>query len=326
MNGVEHEQKKKKTILPIAWGYFLRKCLAFICSLFIIASLTFFLMNWIPGDPFSDEQTLRRDMHESLLQHHGLHRPWWIQYRDYLANVLQGHLGYSFKYPGRSVNSIIGEGFVISAQLGLQAFCTALFLGISLGTLSALHAHLWQDRSILIFTTIGISIPSFILATLLQYSLAIYFPLFPLARWGTFSQTILPSLALSAAPMAFIIRLTRTGVLAVLQTDYIKLARAKGLPLTHWLPKHALRNALLPVLSYLGPLLANVLVGSFVIEKIFSIPGLGQWFVNSVANRDYSMIMGLTLFYSFILLGAVFVVDLLYGVWDPRIRLAARER
>ena len=326
MNDIGHLKENEKTILPFAWGYFVRKSLAFVCSLFIIASLTFFLMKSISGDPFSDEQSLRQDMHQSLLQHHGLHRPWLIQYYDYLVNVLQGHLGYSFKYPGRSVNSIISEGFAISAQLGLQAFCMALFFGISLGTLSALHAHFWQDRTILIFTTIGISIPSFILAALLQYSFAIYFPFFPLARWGTFSQTILPSLALSAASMAFIIRLTRTGLLAVLQTDYIKLARAKGLPLSYWLWKHALRNALLPVLSYLGPLLANVLVGSFVIEKIFSIPGLGQWFVNSVANRDYSMIMGLTLFYSVILLGAVFVVDVLYGVWDPRIRLMARER
>ncbi len=283
-------------------------------------------MKCIPGDPFSEEQTLRHDMHEVLRQQHGLHLPWLTQYRDYLSHLLQGQLGYSIKYPGRSVNSIIQEGFAISAQLGLQAFCMALVLGVCLGTLSALNSHLWQDRLILALTTAGISIPSFILAAFLQYSLAIYFPLFPLARWGTLSQTILPSLALSAAPMAFITRLTRTGLLEVLQSDYIKLARAKGLPLTFWLWRHALRNALLPVLSYLGPLLANILVGSFVIEKIFSIPGLGQWFVHSVANRDYSLIMGLTLFYSLILLVMMFFIDLLYGIWDPRIRILAKER
>jgi oligopeptide transport system permease protein len=301
--------------------YLIRKSLAFLCSLFIIASLTFFLMKLVPGDPFSEEQTLRRDMQESLHQQYGLQRPWIVQYHDYLNNLLHGHLGYSFKYPGRSVTSIIEESFPISARLGLQAFCMALSFGICLGTFAALKPHLWQDRSILILTTAGLSVPSFILATLLQYSLAIYFPIFPLARWGTFAQTILPSLALSAAPMAFIARLTRTGLLEVLQSDYIKLAKAKGLPFKYWLWRHALRNALLPVLSYLGPLLANVLVGSFVIEKIFSIPGLGQWFVNSVSNRDYSLIMGLTLFYSLILLGTVFLVDLLYGIWDPRIRL-----
>lgn len=307
-------------------SYFVRKSLAFICSLFIIASLTFVLMNWIPGDPFGEEQALRSDMHESLRQQYGLHRPWWIQYRDYLTQLSHGELGYSFKYPGRSANSIIKEGFPISAQLGLQAFCMALIFGICFGTLAALKSHLWQDRLVLVLTTMGISIPSFILAALLQYSLAIYFPIFPLARWGTFAQTILPSLALSAAPMAFIARLTKAGLLEVLQTDYIKLARAKGLPLHYWLWQHALRNALLPVLSYLGPLLANVLVGSFIIEKIFSIPGLGQWFVNSVANRDYPLIMGLTLFYSLILLGSVFFIDLLYGIWDPRIRLVKKAQ
>lgn len=282
-------------------------------------------MKLVPGDPFSEEQSLRRDMHESLSKQHGLHRPLLIQYYDYLTHLLKGQLGTSFKYPGRTVNHIIQESFPISAQLGFQAFCMALLFGICFGTLSALNSYLWQDRLILILTTIGISIPSFILAALLQYGLAIYFPLFPLARWGSFAQTILPSLALSAAPMAFIARLTRTGLIEVLQTDYIKLARAKGLPVNYWLWRHALRNALLPVVSYLGPLLANVLVGSFVIEKIFSIPGLGQWFVNSVANRDYSLIMGLTLFYSLILLGAVFLVDLLYGIWDPRIRIMTKD-
>lgn len=301
--------------------YLFRKSLAFFCSLFIIASLTFFLMKLIPGDPFGEEQTLRRDMQEALEKQYGLDRPLVVQYGDYLTHLLKGELGYSFKYPGVSVINVIQEGFPISARLGLQAFCLALFLGIALGTLSALKSNLWEDRSILVLTTLGLSIPSFILAALLQYVLAIYFPIFPIARWGTFAQTILPSLALSAGPLAFIARLTRAGLLEVLKTDYIKLARAKGLPLRYWLWKHALRNALLPVLSYLGPLLANVLVGSFIIEKIFSIPGLGQWLVNSVANRDYALIMGLTLFYSLILLTTVFLVDLIYGYWDPRIRL-----
>lgn len=301
--------------------YWIKKSASFLCSLFMIASLTFFLMKMIPGDPFGEEQTLRRDMQESLEKQYGLNRPLLVQYGDYLIHLVKGQLGYSFKYPGVSVASIIQEAFPISARLGLQAFCLALFLGVSLGTLSALKPHLWEDRFILILTTLGLSIPSFILAALLQYCLAIYFPIFPIARWGTFAQTILPSIALSAAPMAFIARLTRAGLLEVLRTDYIKLARAKGLPFRYWLWQHALRNALLPVLSYLGPLLANVLVGSFIIEKIFSIPGLGQWLVNSVANRDYSLIMGLTLFYSFILLTAVFLVDLIYGFWNPRIRL-----
>lgn len=283
-------------------------------------------MKMAPGDPFSEEQTLRQDMHHALREQYGFDKSWYLQYQDYLINLFKGNLGYSFKYPGRSVNSIIQEGFSVSARLGFQAFCIALLFGISLGTFSALYCHHWQDRWILMLTTAGIAVPSFILAALLQYTLAVYFPIFPLARWGSFSQTILPSLALAATPMAFITRLTRSGLLEVLQTDYIKLAYSKRLPMIHLLWRHALRNALLPVLSYLGPLLANVLVGSFVIEKIFSIPGLGQWFVNSVSNRDYPLIMGLTLFYSFILLGAVFLVDLLYGIWDPRIRLISKEK
>lgn len=303
--------------------YFLKKIAIFFCSLFTIASLTFFLMKFIPGDPFSEEQSLRSDMQESLHSQYGLNRPLFKQYVDYLTHLLKGELGTSFKYPGRSVNHIIQESFPISAWLGLQAFCLALTFGICIGTVSALYSHLWPDRLLLFITSIGISIPSFILAALLQYSLAIYFPLLPLARWGTFEQTILPSIALAATPMAFIARLTREGLQEVLQTDYIQLARAKGLPLRSWLGRHALRNALLPVLTYLGPLFTNILVGSFVIEKIFSIPGLGQWFVNSVANRDYSLIMGLTLFYSLILLSAVFLVDILYGLWDPRIRIAS---
>lgn len=291
----------------------------------MIATLTFFLMKSIPGDPFSEEQSLRKDMHEALQNQYGLNRHWTVQYRGYLDDLLHGNLGVSFKYPGRTINSIIQEGFPISAWLGMQAFLIALIFGVVLGTVAALKPRTWEENLILLSTTCGIAIPSFILAALLQYALAIYFPLFPLARWGSFTQTLLPSFALAAAPMAFITRLTRSGILEVLRTDYIKLARAKGLPAYFWLWKHSLRNALLPVLSYLGPLLANVLVGSFVIEKIFSIPGLGQWFVHSVANRDYPLIMGLTLFYSMILLGAVFLVDLLYGFWDPRIRLIAKE-
>lgn len=305
--------------------YLVRKAFALLVSLFMIATLTFFLMKIVPGDPFSDEQSLRGDMHEALRKQYGMDLSWTAQYGNYLNELLHGKLGYSLKYPGRSVNQIIQESFPVSAWLGLQAFLMALLGGVTLGTFCALRSNRWEERTILILTTCGIAIPSFILAALLQYLFAIYFHLLPLARWGSFSQTILPTLALSAAPMAFITRLTRSELKEVFKTDYIKLVRAKGLPLSLWIWRHALRNALLPVLTYLGPLLANVLVGSFVIEKIFSIPGLGQWFVNSISNRDYSLIMGLTLFYSLILLSAVFLVDLLYGYWDPRIRLIRKE-
>lgn len=305
--------------------YFIEKILTFITSLFLIATLTFFLMKIVPGDPFSEEQTLRSDMQATLEKQYGLNRSWVAQYVDYLWKLLHGNLGTSIKYPERSVHHIIEEGFPISAWLGTQAFFLALIGGVILGSFSAFKSNRWQDFVIFILSTSQMAFPSFILAALLQYILAIAFPIFPLARWGTWNHTILPTLALAATPMAFIIRLTRSSLMEVLQTDYIKLAKAKGLPLSLVFSRHALRHALLPVLSYLGPLFANVLVGSFVVEKIFSIPGLGQWFVNSVANRDYSLIMGLTLFYSFLLLSTVFFVDLLYGVLDPRIRIIPKE-
>lgn len=305
--------------------YFLKKCLALACSLLAIVTLTFFLMMASPGDPFSDEQSLRQDMQSSLQRHYGLDRSWIVQYKDYLINLLHGDLGYSLKYPGRSVTSIIQEGFIISATLGAQAFILASTCGIILGICSTLYSHQWQENLILALTTASISIPSFLLATLLQYLFAIHYHWLPLARWGTFEQTILPTIALALGPIAFITRLTRLGMKEVLQTDYIKLAKAKGLPPLYWLCRHALPNVLLPVLSYLGQLLANILVGSFVVEKLFSIPGLGQWFIHSVGNRDYPLIMGLTIFYSALLLFTVFAVDLLYGLVDPRIRLRTKE-
>ncbi len=274
-----------------------------------------------PGDPFAEEQSLPQEMLRTLNKQHGFDRSLFSQYLDYMFGLFKGDLGFSLKYPDRTIKEIIVEGFTISSQLGLQALLVAFFFGISFGIISAYKPHLWQNQLLLFFSILALSIPSFILATLLQYTLAIRFPFLPVARWGTFSQTILPTLTLAAAPMALIARLIRNELIEIFQTDYIKLAKAKGLPLRKIFLSHALKNACLPVLSYLGPLLANILVGSFIIEKIFSIPGLGQWFVNSIANRDYSLIMGLILFYSFILLTAVFIIDLLYGLVDPRIRI-----
>jgi len=302
--------------------YFVYKAFAWFTALFAIVTLAFFILQAIPGDPFGDEQLLRRDVHQELRAYYGLDQPLLIQYKNYLFQLAHGHLGYSFKYPGRSINQIIGEGLSISARLGIQAFIVALVGGFILGTWAALKVGRWPDRLVLLFTTFGISMPNFILATLLQYVFAIWLQWLPLARWGTFAQTILPTLALSFLPLAFITRLIRSELLEVLQKDYIKLVRAKGLPFSYWIRRHALRNALLPLFGYLAPLLTNILVGSFVIEKIFSIPGLGQWFVNSVTNRDYPLILGITVFYGSLLLTLTFIADLGYGWYDPRIRHA----
>lgn len=300
--------------------HLLKKFLILAASLWVVVTLTFVLIHAIPGDPFTDEQTSSREIIESLSRYYGLDKPLWEQYTIYLNRLLHGDLGVSFKYIGRSANAIISDGFPISLTLGCEALFIALTLGITLGSLSALKRGQWQDQLTMIAAVFGISVPSFIIATLLQYVFAMQLDWFPVARWGSFQQSILPALALAALPTAIIARLTRSSMVEVLQQDYILTARAKGLPTIQIIIRHALRNTLLPVVSYLGPLTANVLTGSFVVEKIFGIPGLGQWFVMSVANRDYSLIMALTIFYSALLMLSVFIVDILYSLLDPRIQ------
>jgi len=289
-------------------------------SLWVIVTLTFFLMRAIPGDPFTQEKALPPEIVQSLRDHYHLDEPLLKQYGHYLMRILHGDLGPSFKYKNRSVNEIIRSGFPISCLLGLEAACLALIFGIALGTLSALKHHKWQDYLAMLLAVMGISVPSFILATCLQYIFAIKLDLLPVARWGTWQQSILPAVSLAALPTAFIARLIRTNLLEVLNKDYIKLAKAKGLSQRLIIWKHALRNAVLPVITYLGFLAVNILTGSFVIEKIFGIPGLGQWFVNSVTNRDYTVIMGLTIFYGLILLTMSFITDVIYAQLDPRMR------
>lgn len=293
-------------------------------ALFIVTSATFFLMKAIPGDPFMQEQAIPKEILDALRKHYHLNDPWYSQYANYLKSVVTWNLGPSFKYKARTVNEIISQGFPVSAVLGLEALFIALGMGVLLGTIAALKQNKWQDYACMTAAVIGLSVPSFLLATFLQYIFAIKLGVLPVARWGTFAQSILPACALAALPMAFIARLTRSSMLEVLRQEYIKTARAKGLVYLRVVIRHCLRNAFLPVLTYLGPLLANILVGSFVVEKIFGIPGLGQWFVMSVTNRDYTVIMGMTVFYSFILLLAVLCVDITYTLLDPRIRIDRR--
>lgn len=289
-------------------------------ALLAIITLTFLLMKILPGDPFNQEQALPKEIHKALRKHYGLDDPWHLQYVNYLKAVATWNLGPSFRYKDQTVNQIIQQGFPISATLGIEAFFLALSTGLLLGTLAALYHRQWQETLILIFSALGISLPSFLLASLLQYYFALKWGWFPIARWGGFIHTILPALALAALPSAFIARLIRTNLIEVLKQDFIRTARTKGLSETRIILAHALPNALLPVVSYLGPLTANILVGSFIVEKIFAIPGLGQWFVNSVLNRDYTMIMGSTVFYSFILLTTLVLVDIAYTILDPRVR------
>lgn len=300
--------------------FFGKKLLYLLLSLFFVVSLTFFLMKIIPGDPFTDEKALPKEIHAALRKHYGFDDPLYQQYIKYVRSAFTWNLGPSLKYRDRTVNDIIWESFPVSAILGLEALMIALTLGIGLGSYTALKLNAWQDQLFLWLASIGISIPSFILATLLQYVFAVKLELFPMARWGSFAQSILPAFSLAIFPIAFIARLVRNNMLEVLKSDYIKTVRSKGLTKTRIMRKHILKNALAPLIPYFGQLTANILLGSFIIEKIFGLPGLGQWFVKSVTNRDYTTIVGITLFYSLILLLFLFLADIIHSLLDPRIK------
>lgn len=297
-----------------------------VISLFLIVSATFFLMRMAPGNPFTSEKQLPPEIQANLNAHYGLDQSWYVQYGEYLAKVAQWDFGPSFKYKARSVNDLISDGFPVSMILGLEAIFIALSIGILLGVIAALKHNKWQDYGAMIIAVMGISVPSFIMATVLQYFLALKLGWFPIARWEGFMYSVLPAIALASSPLAFIARLTRSSMLEVLSNDYIKTAKAKGLSYGVITIKHTIRNAILPVVSYIGPLSAGIITGSFVIEKIFGIPGLGSHFVLSIANRDYTVIMGVTVFYSIILLVSILLVDIAYGLVDPRIKLAGGKK
>jgi oligopeptide transport system permease protein len=289
-------------------------------SLFVIALGTFFLMHSIPGGPFDTERALPKAVEANLRAKFHLDDPLSTQFVDYMNGLVHGDLGPSFQQADRTTNDIIREGFPKSAILGITAFLFAFAVGLPLGLLSALSRRGVTDRSLLIVAVLGVSVPSFILASLLQYLFSFKLGLAPASGWGESPwQIILPALSLAGFPVAFISRLVRTSMLAILDADFIRTARAKGLSAFKVIGKHALRNALLPVVTYAGPLLAALVTGSFVVENIFAIPGLGQFFVISIDNRDYTVIMGVTLFYSTLLIAANLLVDTAYIFLDPRI-------
>lgn len=300
--------------------YLAQKSLILILSVWGVVTVTFFLMHAIPGDPFIGEQLIDEEVLKSLHAYYGLDRPLSVQYLKYLTQLFHGDLGMSMIYHGRSVNRFIADGFPISLHLGFQALLLSVPCGIILGTWAAIKRARWQDHFAMVISTLGVSVPNFVLSSFLQWLFAMQLHWFPVARWGTFDQTILPTLALSALPIAFIARLTRSNMIEVLQQDYIRTAMAKGLPLFRIAIRHGLRNAILPVITYLGPVTVQIMTGSFMIEKIFSIPGIGQWMVMSINTRDYPMILGFTVFFSTLLMLSMFVVDIIYSFIDPRIR------
>lgn len=301
-------------------GFLLKKILSYLITLFLIITVTFVLMKTIPGDPFSQDKVLPPAILEAMRDHYGLNDPLIVQYWRYLKSIAFLDFGPSLTYSGQHVSSIIAEGFPTSATLGFNALLLSIFLGTTFGSIAATHVGKWQDRLAMIFGVLGLSMPSFLIATGLQYIFAIKLGWLPIARWDGPWHWILPALSLALLPAAFIARLTRSSLLDVWHQDYIKVAKAKGLSPRAILFRHALKNALLPVISYLGPMSANVLTGTFVVERVFSIPGLGHWLIGSINNRDYPVIMGITIFYSAVLLTAVLLVDIVYVILDPRLR------
>lgn len=304
-------------------AYIIKRVFNAVLVLWVVITITFGLMHAIPGGPFTVEKSLLPVVLKSIEERYKLNDPLYKQYGDYLANLVQGDLGPSFKYPGRSVNDIIKDGFPVSFQLGMEAVLIAVIIGIPAGILAAVKQGKWQDHVVNFCTTLGVAVPSFVVAALLIYVLSTKLHLLPSAMWEGWQYQIMPALALSGMPMSFIARLTRSSMLDVLGQDYIKTARAKGLSRLTVLFKHALPNSLIPVITYIGPMAAGILTGSFVIESIFAIPGLGQYFVTSIYNRDYTVILGVTIFYSVIVIVLNMLVDLIYPLLDPRIKIGS---
>jgi len=304
--------------------YILKRIGMALLTLWVIITVTFILMHAIPGNPFAKEGAMPPGVYENLQRHFNLDKPLYIQYLLYLKNLLQFDLGPSMKSNVMDVNAYIKQCFPISLHLGLQALVVAVCFGLIFGVLAAIFHNKWPDYLSMILAIIGVSVPSFILATILINYVAVEWKWLPVATWKSWKHTILPTIALSMMPLAFIARLMRSSMLEVLNSDYIKTARSKGLSQSLVIIKHAIRNAILPVVTVLGITTANLVTGSFVIERIFGIPGMGDIFVKSIGNRDYSVILGSTVFYSAILILLILVVDIAYTLIDPRIKIAGR--
>jgi oligopeptide transport system permease protein len=300
--------------------YIIRRLLWMMLTLFVVAFITFCLMHLVPGGPWDKDKTLPPQVIENLNRKYGLDQPFLIQFKNYIFNALHGDLGISYNNQDRSVTTIIMGGLPVSATLGIVAFLLAVLIGIPLGIAAALKQNSFIDYFAVIFATIFASIPNFVLGILLVIIFSLMLHLFPTGGWGSIRQIIMPAFALAALPAAYMARISRASMLDVTRQDYIRTARAKGLAERVVLVRHVLRNAMIPVVTVAGPELAGLVTGSFIIETIFTIPGIGRLFVQAVFNRDYGLIMGTVLFYAFAIAIINLVVDILYGMIDPRIR------
>ncbi len=295
-------------------------------TVWFIASATFFGMHAVPGDPLAGDKALTPQIRANLEAKYGLDKPLVSQYFIYLGNISRGDFGISYTQENRRVNDIIREHFPVSATLGILAIVFAGVGGVLWGALTALYRNRWPDIAIMSLVILGISVPSFVMAAISQWSLvnlnqSAGSTILPIGGWGSIWHMVAPALVLGLSTMAYLTRLMRSSMLEVVSTDYIRTARAKGLPATQIFSRHQLRNAILPVITVLGPAIAGITTGGFVVEIVFAIPGLGRYFVQAIQQLDYTVIMGTTVFYGAFLVFMVILVDLLYGLIDPRVRV-----
>ena len=300
--------------------YLLKRIAILLVTLWVVVTLSFFLMQVMPGSPFNNPK-LTNDMIAVMNKQYGLDKPVWQQYLQYLWNVLHGDLGTSYQSANQPVSMMISQRLAVSAQLGNQALVVGVLAGLFVGAVSARNKNNWIDNILSVLSTLGISVPSFIIGLLLLDYLGFKWGVLPLSGWGSFSQTILPTLALAIPVFAQVTRFFRSEMIETMNTDFIQLARATGLTTRQISNRHAYRNSMIPVLTLIGPMAANILTGSALIEQIFSIPGIGQQFVTSIPTKDYPVIMGTTIVYAVMLMVAILLTDIITSFVDPRVRL-----
>ncbi len=308
------------------YAYALKRVIQGVITVWFIATATFIAMHSVPGDPLINEKAVTEEIRRNLEERYGLDKPVFEQYLIYMGNMVRGDFGISFTQQNRSVNDIIREHFPVSATLGILAVVFAALGGVLWGALTALYRNRLPDVIVMFLVILGISVPSFVVAALGQLSLVglnglVGFTVLPVAGWGSVLHMLVPSLVLGLGTMAFLTRLMRSSMLEIINADFVRTAHSKGLPATRVFMKHQLRNAILPVITVLGPAIAAITTGGFVVEIVFAIPGLGRFFVQAVQQLDYTVIMGTTVFYGAFLVSMVIAVDLIYGLVDPRVRL-----
>lgn len=306
--------------------YIGKRIIYLIITLFIIASVTFFLMKFLPGTPFQNEERLSIEQREILNEKYGLDEPIPVQYFNYMSNLVRGDLGVSFQFDNQPVTDLLANRIGPSLQLGFQAMLIGTIIGILLGVVAAMFQNTWIDYGSTFLSVLGKSVPSFVLAALMQYVIGVQLELLPVASWNGFASSIMPTIALAIFPIATAARFMRTELIEVFGSDYITLAKAKGNSRMEVSMKHAVRNALIPLVTVLGPMAVSLMTGSMVVEQIFAIPGIGEQFVKSIQTNDFPIIMGTTLFFAFLLTVIILVIDILYGIIDPRIRLTGGDK